>query len=107
MKTGLGGLPSLSRERGMISSSPGEERRSELGRFGFLRGGEGEDVGELRTVKRLESGLVGAGGEEDCDAVSKSDLVFWKNELLGIDGDETGVRAATIVRSVGRLGIRD
>jgi hypothetical protein len=61
----------------------------------------------LSTVNRLERGLVGAGGDGHCDANSKSDLVFWKNELLGIGMDETGIRAATIVRCVGRRGIRD
>ena len=76
----------------------------EVGREGFLRGGEGDP---LFTVKRLERGRVDAGGDGDCDADSKRDLVFWKNELLGIDGEETGVRAVAIVRSVGRRGMRD
>jgi hypothetical protein len=102
VNTGLGGLPSLSSDFGIISSWPGDERRSEVGGEGFLRGGEGEP---LFTVKRLERGRVGAGGEGDCDADSKSDLVFWKKLLLGIEGDDTGVRAIVIVRSVGRLGI--
>lgn len=51
----------------------------------------------MSTVNKLEGGRVGVGGDGDCDADSKSDLVFWKNELLGIGMDETGVRAATIV----------
>jgi hypothetical protein len=88
----------------MRSSWLGELSIKDVGREGFLRGGEGEP---LFTVNRLERGRVGAEGDGDCDADSKSDLVFWKNGLLGIDGDETGVRAATIARSVGRRGIRD
>jgi hypothetical protein len=94
----------LSRLLGMISSWPGELSIKDVGRAGFRRGGDGEP---LFTVKRLESGRVGAGGEGDCDADSNNDLVFWKKLFPGIEGDGTGVRAVTIVRSVGRRGIRD
>lgn len=97
-------MPSPSRLLGVRSSWPAELSIKDVGREGFLRGGEGKP---LFTVNRLERGRVGAGGDGDCDADSKSDFVFWKNELLGIGRDETGVRAATIVRSVGRRGIRD
>jgi hypothetical protein len=61
VNTGLGGLLSLSRLLGIIPFWIGEESRREVGREGFLRGGDGEP---LLTMKRFDRGLVGAGGEE-------------------------------------------
>jgi hypothetical protein len=89
----------------MMVSSPGELKSSEEVR---LEDDPGTDEDPRYAEKMPERGRATEGGDEETvEPDSKRERVFWKKLLFEIDGEGVGVRALTIVLSVGRRGIRD